>query len=213
MSQIRWVGYLLASVVALALLTAMVWKPAPPARFTGLDKVPIPSQVGAFRGQVVPVDAETRNALVSAQVTARRYTAPNGMTVDLTMIGGTDRSALHDPRSCLVGAGWQLSDDHVEHLPGSDVAARVCHAQPENGGAGLDIEYLYVSGGRVISSATQIRLALLEAALLEQNDTPVYYIRLITPLPSDQAGQSKEHAELQQFAGLLWRKMGPALGA
>src|SRR5579862_307912 len=102
MSKIRWVGYLLASVLAVALLTAMVWKPTPPARFAGLDKIAIPMSVAGFHGKAVPVDAETRNALVSAEVTVRRYTATDGMQIDLVMIGGTDRSALHDPRSCLV---------------------------------------------------------------------------------------------------------------
>lgn len=213
MSQIRWVGYLLAGVVGAALLAAMVWKPAPPPTFQGLDKITIPSVVGDFQGRVVPVDAETRDALVSAQVTAREYRAPSGMLVQLTMIGGTDRSALHDPRSCLVGAGWQLTDDHVEYLEGSGVPVRVCHALTTPG-AGLpnyDIEYLYVTNRHVIASATQIRLALLEAALLEQNDSPVYYVRLLTPLPQTPAAQSQEHMQLQSFAAGLWDKMGPAL--
>lgn len=211
MSQVRWVGYLLACVAASALLTAMVWKPAPPARFDGLEKLAIPAVVGGYQGQVVPVDAQTRSALGSAQVTARRYTAPNGMVVDLTMIGGTNRSALHDPRSCLVGAGWQLTDDHVERLPGTDVPVRDCHALTGDGSPGYDVEYLYVSGRRVISSATQIRFALLEAALLEQNDAPVYFVRLITPLPASQGKQIWEHAQLQRFASGLWRKLGPEL--
>jgi EpsI family protein len=199
----------------------MVWKPAPPPRFAGLDKIAIPMSVAGFQGRVEPVDAVTRTALASAEVTARHYTAPDGMQIDLVMIGGTDRSALHDPRSCLIGAGWQLVDDHVERVPGTGVPVRVCHALTEATAAGAssatepnyDIEYLYVSGGRVIASATEIRMALLKAALLEQNDTPVYFVRMMTPLPADSATGVREHAELQRFASGLWGKIGSELVA
>lgn len=213
MSKVRWVGYLLACVVAAALLTAMVWKPAPPPRFEGLSNIPIPADVDGFQGRAVPVDAQTREALTSAEVTAREYRAPDGTVVELTMIGGTDRSALHDPRSCLIGSGWLLTDDHVEYLQGSGTPVRVCRALPgpNTGQPNYDVEYLYVSNRRVIASATQIRLALLEAALLEQNDAPVYYIRLMTPLPADPAAQAKEHTQLHLFASRLWDEMGPAL--
>ena len=63
----------------------------------------------------------------------------------------------------------------------------------------------------MIASATQIRLALLKAALLEQNDTPVYFVRMMTTLPADPAARAQEHAQMQRFSSGLWSAIGPQL--
>lgn len=214
MQEIRRAGYILIGIMAVALTCAFMWRPAPPAKFHGLAALDVPLRVGGYLGHDVPVDSVTRAALASADIISREYRSPAGAIVDLTLIGGTDRSALHDPRSCLVGAGWKLNDDRVEALPGNpSVPVRMCTAQIQSPGSatqGVDILYLYVSHGRVISSATEIRLALLEAALFDQSDSPVYYIRLTTPLPNA-SDNGVQDAQLVGFVQDLWQKIGPAV--
>ena len=212
MSQIRGMGYLLAGLLAAALLSAFVWKPPPPPKFMGISTAWVPLQLAGFTGQDIPVNAVTRAALSSAQIVSRSYRAPDGMLLDMTLIGGTDRTALHDPRSCLVGAGFRLGDDHLESLPGvsPDAQVRVCNATKgsDQANSGYDIIYLYVTHKHVVASASEIRLALLESALLEQNDAPVYYLRILAPAASGSAGAAR-HARLMEFTAKLWNQLSP----
>ena len=210
MQEIRRAGYLLVAVFAAALSVAFIWKPTPPQRFAGLHAERVPMVIDGFQGRASSVDSVTRSALASAEIDARRYTGPGGQPIDLLLIGGTDRSALHDPRSCLVGSGGRIDDDHVESLAVGDGAApapvRSCVAtypgQPQYG-SGYDILYFYVTHRKVIASATEIRLALLES-LLEQNDEPVYFVRVLTPYASG-GGYAAEHARLVRFTSAFWK--------
>ena len=74
--------------------------------------------------------------------------------MSFVLIGGTDRSALHDPRSCLIGAGMQAGRMIIwKTLPGTAIqAVRSCHAisglnssASDSGSGGSDLLYLYVS--------------------------------------------------------------------
>jgi EpsI family protein len=215
MQEIRRAGYILIGILGVALCCAFAWRPAPPAKFTGLAALNVPTTVNGYVGKNVPVDSVTRGILASADIMSREYRNPAGNVIDLTMIGGTDRSALHDPRSCLVGAGWTLDDDRVETLPNDpSVRVRTCTADIQDPDAtssqGVDIMYLYVTHGHIIASATEIRIALLEAALFDQSDSPVYFIRLTTMLPASGFNET-EHAQLAQFAQGLWSKIGTAV--
>jgi len=62
----------------------------------------------------------------------------------------------------------------------------------------------------VIASATEIRLTLLESALLEQNDAPIYFIRLMTPLVQG-SGHAAEHSSLIHFATEFWNATSPSI--
>ena len=211
MSHIRRMAALLVLLVASAFATAMVWKPAPTARFTGLRTQDVPRSVAGFDAPTdYEMTPEVRAALSSADIVSRTYTR-GADALDFVLIGGTDRTALHDPRSCLVGAGWRLEDDHAETLPGTDVAARACRAVGQPGAPGLDIVYLYVVDGRVISQATQIRAAMLWSALLGRRNTPVYFLRFTRPLDDDDQRQSADHQQLTRFASALWTDLKPRL--
>ncbi|MBV9850607.1 MAG: EpsI family protein [Armatimonadetes bacterium] len=200
-------GYLLMALVGAALATAMVWRPAPPPRFAGIGGGDVPRAVGGYVGQDYAMAPEVRAALSSADIVSRAY-GRGGDAVDFVLIGGTDRTALHDPRSCLVGAGWKLEGDHTEALPGTGVAVRACHAVGLPGTTGYDIVYLYVVDGRVINQVTQIRAAMLWSALLGRKNTPVYFLRFMRPLGADAAA---DHARMQSFAAQMWAALAPRL--
>jgi hypothetical protein len=213
MQEIRRAGYLLIVLVLGALTVSYAWRPAAPPRFTGLRPAAIPARVIGYTATESSVDPDTKAALGSAQIAARRYVGPSGRIVDVVVIAGTDRSALHDPRSCLIGAGWKIDRDRIEPIaPGVPARACIATLSPAGGAAqyGYDIVYLYVRRRRVIASATAIRLSLLESALLDQSDAPVTFMRLMTPLAQGQAYPA-EHATLMRFAGDFWRQSSPSI--
>lgn len=211
-------GYLLVLLIGAALVTAMVWKPAPPPQFAGLAGRDVPRSVGGYvSGPDESVPADVQAALASATLMSRVYQpAPgnsraNAEPLDFVLIGGTDRSALHDPRSCLIGAGMQVTNDHLERLAGTGIDARACHAVSGTGPGGFDMVYLYLVNGRVVNQATQIRAAMLWSALLGQRGTPVYFLRFTRPIDTDPRQDVLGHAAMLQFATEMWARLQPKL--
>ncbi len=219
MSKIRRVGYILTAVLAAAAISAFVWKPKPPSKFVGLTGTDLPLVLGSYSGVDVPVDAATLSEIPSADIIQRRYTAVDGNVIDVTVIGGTGRNQLHDPRSCLVGDGWQIENDHVEYLPGtSGVPVRNCQISNTSVPGGTlsqsDLMYLYVVDQHPIASASTIRWTLLKSDLLEQNDDPVYFIRAVASVPAAGAGsnsQVQEHERLASFTTQVWKVLSPII--
>ncbi|MGI4788620.1 MAG: exosortase-associated EpsI family protein [Janthinobacterium lividum] len=218
MPHICRMGYLLALLIGSALLTAMVWKPSPPKQYAGLSGQDIPRLLDGYAAgpdDVIPADV--RAALASATLTSRTYqvsgsdSVQNEASFSFVLIGGTDRSALHDPRSCLIGAGMQVENDHLERLPGTRIEARACHAIVGTSGAGADMIYLYLVNGRVINDATRIRVAMLWSALLGQRGTPVYFLRFTRSLESDPRQDSVDHVAMLKFASEMWTQLQPKL--
>jgi hypothetical protein len=172
--------------------------------------------LGNFVGTNVPIDAETLSAIPSADIIERQYTAPSGTSIGVTVIGGTGRNQLHDPRSCLAGAGWQILNDHVETLPGTNISVRCCQVTnptPEQRESD-DIIYLYVVNCKPISSASTIRWTLLKSDLLGQSNEPVYFIRTVIPLSASTDGSSAatdQHRELLSFTSSLWHVLSPVI--
>ena len=216
MSYVCRMGYLLVLLIGAALLTAMVWKPAPPPQFAGLGSGDIPRSLdGYVSGADDIIPGEVKDALASASLTSRTYQpgvqhrSQINDPLNFVLIGGTDRSALHDPRSCLIGAGMQVEGDHLERLPGTQIEARACHAV--GGGGGFDMVYVYLVNGHVINDATQIRAAMLWGALLGRRGTPVYFLRFTRNLRADPRDEAAGHAAMLQFATDMWIRLQPRL--
>jgi hypothetical protein len=162
-------------------------------------------QIGSYSSVTVPVDSAVSNALPSASIVARRYFAPDGLPIDLTLVTGTDRSALHDPRSCLTGGGWTISADHQERLA-SGCDAHCCVATSPDGGSRSDFVYFYVIDRTVISSPSEIREALLASALIGREADTVEFVRLTAPEPISGRGgfmTGHVHAQVLDLADLL----------
>jgi len=211
MPHIRRMGYLLTLLVGAALATAMVWKPAPPPRFLGVSGGDVPRAMDGYRAasdDLIPDDVKA--ALSSADLLSRTY-VQSGDSLNFVLIGGTDRSALHDPRSCLIGAGMQIEGDHLERLPGTDVEARACHSVGAPGAGGADMLYLYVVNGKVVNEVTQIRAAMLWSALLGRRGTPVYFLRFTRSLDADAEANARGHDRLGRFAAGMWTTLQPKL--
>lgn len=185
----------LAGVGALA--TSRVWNPA---RATAAPKsgAALPVRAGEFvSAGEEPVDPVVRAALSSASIAQRAYSYRRGGQVQATLIEGGDRTALHDPRSCMVGAGWRIEEDRTESLPLAGVSARRCTLSGELGR--FDALYLYVTDdGGSVASPTAIRWRMLGAALRGGEERPVRFLRLMQP---SAPGSS---ARLTELAVALW---------
>jgi hypothetical protein len=216
-------GYILTGILGLAVLAAFVWRPVPPDKFKGISSSQIPQVIGSYKGVDIPLDPVVRAALPSADIIDRRYESKDGPAIDVTVIGGTGRNELHDPRSCLVGAGWQIQNDRVEKLAvPADIFIRTCQVSQtthasisgDSETSSDDMMYLYVVNGSTVASASAIRWNLLKSDLLEQNDQPVYFIRTITPLyssPGDSAANAAVHERLEHFTAELWKALSPII--
>ena len=206
MSQIRRVGYILVALLMAATAFSKLWKPPVLPPFVGVASAEIPLNIGGFASPGdYKMDPVVLQALATGDVISREYS--DGQTsVDFAMIGGTDRGALHDPRSCLVGAGWSLENDHTEPLPGTNIDVRACHAVGL-GSRGYDIVYLYVVNGHIINEPTQIRLSMLVSALLGRRNTPVYFLRFMTPDTTQGGVDPTTHAAMERLAASMWQTL------
>ncbi len=212
--------------MALGVVAALLWKPAPPTPFRGVEAHEVPARLGGYISEGdSPVPEDVRAALSSGSIVSRYYrrdadsssssssssSSAGDTGMELLLIGGTDRSALHDPRSCFVGSGWRIENDHTETLPGTQVEARVCHVVDAEKQTGFDTLYLYVVDGKVIHQVTQIRTQMLLSAVIGKKNRPVYFLRIVIPLPSDPALRQRDHERLMQFAAEAWTALEPRL--
>lgn len=218
MQKFRGSAYLLTACIAGACVASYAWHPAPPPRYTGLNEVRqrLPDNIAGFtlRGDN-PVSEPVRAALAAADLVSRTY-ADNRGTIDVTLIGGTDRSALHDPRSCLIGAGWRIEDDHTVTLPSTNgkpgPLARACRVVSDTSGETLEVLYLYVVNGQIVNEVTQIRSQMLFSALIGRKNTPVCFVRFMRPI-STATGTSAEQTtnsnqtRFMAFAGQMWERL------
>lgn len=208
MSHLRRSAYLLASLAAAAFAVSVLWNPAPPQQYTGLGKVRIPEAVADFRSRGDdPVSEQVRAALSAADLVSRTYTNGNGQSLQFTMIGGTDRSALHDPRSCLLGAGWRIEDERTQTIPGTGVSAQVCRIVRDSTQDAYEVVYLYVVNKEIVTQVTQIRFQMLLSALIGRRGTPTVFVRFMRPVQKDDETDAASRAQFLAFAGQMWNTL------
>jgi hypothetical protein len=190
----------LAALGALALMASFLWKPGLAPRFAGLSNLSLPARAGGLTlAQELLIDPLVRDALPTADIRQCEYRDISGESVQLTLIAGRDRDSLHDPRSCMVGAGWRIEDDRVGPLPGVDISVRRCIMA--QGDQRYEAVYGYVASGEVLAEPTQIRGRMLAAALLGRKDRPVCFFRLV------RRAERLRKTTFDTFAATLWREL------
>lgn len=225
MSQVRGSAALLAALFAAAIATAVFWNPPPPAPFRPIGESQIPHAVAGYvASDTVPgsVSEEARRVLSSASIVSRTYmrgaaVGPVYAPIEFILVGGTDRSALHDPRSCLIGSGWAIQEDRATPFTAGTrtVPAHTCRIINENlpDKPAVDLLYLYVVDGKVIESVTQIRAQMLASAVIGRKNTPVYFLRFLRPVERtgednlSLASSAQSSEILKQFAGAMWQQL------
>lgn len=78
-------------------------------------KVDLPEWVGLYDSEERPVDDVVVNTLpADTSYGQRDYRAPDGMQIQVTaVLMGMDRTSIHKPQFCLVGAGWTILDQEL----------------------------------------------------------------------------------------------------
>ena len=216
MPNFRGVAALLAAVSFSALLVLTFWKPDTRRVLLGPRSGDVPTALAGFESTGdYQMPASVQAALPGARILSRTYrdiAHGDAGAVDFTLVSGSSRDSLHDPRYCLTGGGWRLSDFHAEALPGLGGRMAVCEAATTAAAPDQSVAYFYVVGGRVISDPTEIRAQLLWSALLGRQGTPAYFFRFVQPLAAGAGANAAQHARLVTFAAQMYRALKPRIG-
>lgn len=194
MSPSRRTAVVLAAAFALTLLAARLMPAPRPAAPVSAGK-PLPQTLGAgfVGGSVADETKPAVRARLAAhtQIATRTYTNAAKQTVQVIRLVGSDRNALHDPRSCLAGVGWRIEDDRTETI--GETPVRVCRLLGDDGRPPLLVAYGYVGeNGTLIADPSAIRAKLLYQAVVGGAAKPLVFLRLITP---DVPGQTQATRE------------------
>jgi exosortase D (VPLPA-CTERM-specific) len=135
------------------------------------------------------------------------YANGAGRSIDLYMAYYNSQrkgEAVHSPRSCMPGGGWQLRDFGQRRLPTVTVngqALRVNRTLIELGNQRQLVYYWFQQRGRVVTNEFAVKWYLFwDALTLHRTDGAL--VRIITALP---AGSSEGEADrrLTEFASLI----------
>ncbi|HUK43336.1 MAG TPA: EpsI family protein [Candidatus Bathyarchaeia archaeon] len=159
-----------------------------------------PTKIGPYASLIdAPLDKETLDILKVTDYLNRGYWAPGMGQHTLGLYIGyfrTQRSgaAIHSPKNCLPGAGWNPVNATVYQLPledGRKVPVNLYYLR-----RGLDEEvvvYWYQSHGRVIASEYWGKFYLVYDAL-RLNRTDAALVRITVPVENGDEGTAKDRA-------------------
>jgi exosortase D (VPLPA-CTERM-specific) len=172
-----------------------------------------PMQLGEWRGRRNTLEGIYSDALKLDDYLLADYVGPSGHAVNLYIAYYDSQrkgEAVHSPRSCLPGGGWQLRDFDQRTL--SDVKIngqplRVNRTLIELGDQRQLVYYWFEQRGRVITNEFVVKWYLFWDALTRHR-TDGALVRLITALPpsSDEADADRRLVDLAaQIAPTLTR--------
>jgi len=92
------------------------------------DVFQLPRELGEFQqvGADAEPEQEVKDSLQTNSILMRTYGAPGGRSVQLTIVHAiSSRGSLHFPEVCLVGQGWEVSEQIVTPVGFSHTAKRL----------------------------------------------------------------------------------------
>lgn len=92
------------------------------------DVFQLPSEIGGFTqiGPDVEPEQEVKDSLQTNSILMRSYGVQGGRSVQLAIVHAiSSRGSLHFPEVCLVGQGWEVSEQFVGPLGFSHTAKRL----------------------------------------------------------------------------------------
>ena len=172
-----------------------------------------PMQLGEWRGRRDTLEGVYSDALKLDDYVLADYVGHSGPAVNLYIAYYNSQrkgEAVHSPRSCLPGGGWQLRDFNQRTLNDVKIngqALRVNRTLIELGDQRQLVYYWFEQRGRVITNEFAVKWYLFWDALT-RNRTDGALVRLITALPpsSDEADADRRLAGVAaQVAPMLTR--------
>ena len=148
----------------------------------------LPLHLGQWEGVDVPVPADVQKALPTARILSRQYRCAIG-SADVTIVSGSDATALHDPHDCLAGDGWHFLKDRSRWVDGgaSTGPIRLRDILMVKGSMHARVWYWYAIGSAIYDSTLPARLGLFRTRLTEGRGRRAEFVRLIVPGDTDPA--------------------------
>jgi exosortase D (VPLPA-CTERM-specific) len=199
-----------AALVGFVAATFVAPRPAEvfPARTTFQE---FPMQLGQWRGHAGSLDSVYLDALKLDDYVLADYAAPAGGAVNLYIAYYNSQrkgGAVHSPRSCLPGGGWQMRDFGQRDLPSVLIDGRplrVNRTLIEMGDQRELVYYWFQQRGRVITNEFAVKWYLFWDALTEHR-TDGAMVRLVTPLSSSSSAGAAD-----QRLGDFISRMAPGI--
>ena len=163
----------------------------------------INSSLHGQRGSEITIPAEEQRVAGMTDFVMRSYgadTAPN-FTV---YVGYYDRQvqgkAIHSPKNCLPGAGWEILQSERIARPGGTADERVNRVLLSNKGVRALVYYWYQGRGRIEASEYLVKWNLLKDAA-QFGRTEESLVRIVVPLAAVSADlDSREIARADSLA-------------
>ncbi len=155
----------------------------------------IPSSFGEFRGiEDLKVPDEERRVAGMDSYLLRRYAIDSSRAMSI-YVGFYEKQvsgkAIHSPKNCLPGAGWEPVDSRIEPVRTSGRPGTVNRYTLQKGLDRALVFYWYQGRGRVEASEYRVKWNLLRDAALERRSDEAL-VRIVLPLTdgfdADQAG-------------------------
>jgi exosortase D (VPLPA-CTERM-specific) len=202
---------LLAVPVHTALMDRTQVIPARPGLVT------LPTQFGEWRGRPSTIDTETREILKSSDYFLGDFgKGGTPASVNLWIVYYDQQvrnAALHTPKQCLPGGGWEFASHEAIIAPVSNAAGepfRINRALITNGQRQMLVYYWLEARGGQFASPQLFKASNVRASLFDRRSDGAL-VRLVTPI---MAGESKTEAEarLVEFMTLAYPAFEPHVG-
>ena len=149
--------------------------------------VGFPMDIGEWHGRRESLEAVFTDQLQLDDYLLADYAGPNGAINLYMAYYNTQRKgeAVHSPRSCLPGGGWQMRDFGQYDVPGVAIDGRplrVNRTLVELGNQRELVYYWFQQRGRIITNEFAVKWYLFWDALTRHR-TDGAMVRVITPLP------------------------------
>jgi exosortase D (VPLPA-CTERM-specific) len=195
-----------AVLLVLAAIMALMPRPAEiyPPRASFAD---YPMQLGRWSGRLESLEGVYLDALKLDDYLLADYADPEGRSVNLYIAYYNSQrkgEAVHSPRSCLPGGGWQLENFGQRTLGGIRVGGeplRVNRTLIQLGDQRELVYYWFQQRGRVITNEFAVKWYLFWDALTRHR-TDGALVRLITALPAG-GDEAAADARLVDVAGRI----------
>jgi exosortase D (VPLPA-CTERM-specific) len=166
-----------------------------------------PLQFGAWRGNRESLEAVYNDTLQLDDYLLADFLNGSGQTINLYISWYDSQrkgEAVHSPRSCMPGGGWQMRGFGQADLPQVTVNGhplRVNRTLIEQGNQRQLVYYWFQQRGRIITNEIVVKWYIFWDALTRHR-TDGAMVRLVTPLPP---GSTEANADrrLTEFAGLI----------
>jgi exosortase D (VPLPA-CTERM-specific) len=191
-----------ALLLVFAIVTSLIPRPAeiyPPRR----SFADYPMELGPWRGRLESMDGVYLDALKLDDYLMADYANAEGRSVNLYIAYYNSQrkgEAVHSPRSCLPGGGWQMQDFGRTKLEGTNIGGtplQVNRALITLGDQRELVYYWFQQRGRVITNEFAVKWYLFWDALTRHR-TDGALVRLIAPVPpgSDRAVADRELTDM-----------------